>query len=455
LSSTVLRGGRVIDPAGEREGVFDLRVIDGLIDAIERPGVLPKAAGVTELEIGGWWVTPGLIDVHVHLRDPGFPRKETIVSGLRAAAAGGFTAVAAMANTSPVNDSPEVTRYMLAQAKAAHAARLVPVSAVSIGLHGVEPVDYRSMVEAGARLFSDDGIPIDDQFLMARALDEITSLGFVMSLHEEDRALSGEGAVNAGEISKRLGLTGVPIKAESKRVGRDLALAIGSGKPLHLAHMSTAESVNLIRAARRSGANVTCEVTPHHFTLDERAVLQSGPNAKMNPPLRSKHDVAALQEAMTDGTIDMIATDHAPHDFVSKEMNSLMDCFGGAGGDRRLSEDQVRAMTRAANGVVGLETALGLALELVHRGVIGPARMVEMMALKPARLLRLESGTLSLGQVADITVVDPALRWTVEPERFLSLSRNTPFAGRELKGKAMLTIVAGEIVYDGRGDKAA
>ena len=451
----MLRGGRVIDPGTERGGVFDLRVIDGRIDAVERPGVLPKAVGVAELDVSGCWVMPGLIDVHVHLRDPGFPQKETIVSGLRAAAAGGFTTVAAMANTSPVNDSPEVTRYMLAQAKTVHAATLIPVSAVSIGLRGVEPVDYRSMVEAGARLFSDDGIPIDDQSLMARALDEITSLGFVMSLHEEDRALSGEGAVNAGEVSKRLGLAGVPVKAENKRVRRDLALAIGSGKPLHLAHMSTAESVSLIRAARRSGANVSCEVTPHHFTLDESAVLQSGPNAKMNPPLRGKRDVAALHEAMTDGTIDMIATDHAPHDFVSKEMNSLMRCFGGAGGDRRLSEDEVRAMTRAANGVVGLETSLGLALELVHRGVIGPARMVEMMALDPARLLRLESGTLGLGQVADITVVDPDLRWTVEPERFLSLSRNTPFAGREIRGKAMLTIVAGEIVYDCTGDKAA
>jgi len=454
LTSIVLRGGRVIDPGGERDGVFDLRVIDGLIDAIERPAVLPKVAGVAEFDVSGCWVMPGLIDVHVHLRDPGFPQKETIVSGLRAAAAGGFTTVAAMANTSPVNDSPEVTRYMLAQAKTVHAAGLTPVSAVSVGLHGVELVDYRSMVEAGARLFSDDGIPIDDQFLMARALDEITSLGFTMSLHEEDRALSGEGAVNAGEISKRLGLAGVPVKAESKRVRRDLALAIGSGKPLHLAHMSTAEAVGLIRAARSSGANVTCEVTPHHFTLDESAVLESGPNAKMNPPLRAKHDVAALHAAMSDGTIDMIATDHAPHDPVSKEMNSLMPCFGG-GCDRRLGEDQVRAMTRAANGVVGLETSLGLALELVHRGVIGPARMVEMMALNPARLLRLESGTLSVGQVGDITVVDPALRWTVDPERFLSLSRNTPFAGRELKGKAMMTIVAGEIVYDGRRERTA
>ncbi len=452
----VLRGGRVIDPGNDLDGLFDLRLIDGRIDAVERPGVLPKAAGVAELDVGGWWVMPGLIDVHVHLRDPGFPQKETIVTGLRAAAAGGFTTVAAMANTAPVNDSPEVTRYMLAQAKTVHAARLVPVSAVTMGLNGIEPVDYRSMVEAGARLFSDDGIPIDDQFLMARALDEITGLGFVMSLHEEDRTLSRDGAVNAGAVSKRLGLAGVPVKAESKRVRRDLALAIGSGKPLHLAHMSTAESISLIRKARRGGANVTCEVTPHHFSLDESAVLQSGPNAKMNPPLRAKQDVAALHEAMSDGTIDMIATDHAPHDPVSKEMDSLMRCFGcGASGDPRLNQEQVRAMTRAANGVVGLETALGLALELVHRGVIGAARMAEMMALKPARLLRLESGTLGVGRAADIAVIDPESRWTVDPELFLSLSRNTPFAGRELRGKAALTIVAGEIVYDGRSARAA
>ena len=451
----VLRGGRIIDPANELDGVFNLRVVGGLIDAIEHPAVLPKEAGVAELDVSGCWVMPGLIDVHVHLRDPGFPQKETIASGLRAAAAGGFTCVAAMANTSPVNDSPEVTRYMLAQANTAHAARLTPVSAVSIGLRGVQRVDYRSMAEAGARLFSDDGMPIDDQFLMGRALDEITDLGFVMSLHEEDRELSRDGAVNAGGISKRLGLAGVPVAAESKRVRRDLALAIGSGKPLHLAHMSTAESVDLIRAARRNGASVTCEVTPHHFTLAESAVLESGSNAKMNPPLRSPRDVAALQEAMADGTIDMIASDHAPHDPLSKEVTALMHCFGGAGRDQRLNTEEVRAMTRAANGVVGLETSLGLAMELVHRGVIRPARMVEMMALNPARLLRLESGSLDVGQVADITVVDPYLRWTVDPERFLSLSRNTPFAERELRGKAILTIVAGEIVYDGRREKMA
>ena len=453
MRASILRGGRVIDPANVLDGVLDLRVIDGRIDAIEPAGTLPTQTGVAEVDVRGWWVMPGLIDAHVHLRDPGFPQKETIGSGLRAAAAGGFTAVAAMANTSPANDSPDITRYMTTQAKAAHAAALVPVSAVSKGLMGVETVDYRAMVEAGARLFSDDGMPIDDQSLLRRAIDEISDLGFVVSLHEEDRTLAGEGAVNAGDISKRLGVAGVPIAAESKRVRRDLTLAVGAGKPLHLAHMSTAESIALIRAARRNGAKVTCEVTPHHFTLDESAVLEWGPNAKMNPPLRASGDVAALHAAMADGTIDLIASDHAPHDYASKEIDLLINSFGPARGGRELTEEEVRAMTRAANGVVGLETALGLALELVHRSVISLVRMVEMMSINPARLLRLESGTLGVGEVADITVVDPNLSWTVEPRRFLSLSRNTPFAGRRLKGKAMLTIVAGEIVYDGRSAK--
>jgi dihydroorotase len=449
----VLRGARVIDPANQIDGMFDLRIIDGVIDALEPPQALPHRPDVQELDVVGYWVTPGLIDVHVHLRDPGFPQKETIASGLRAAAAGGFTAVAAMANTSPVNDSPRVTQYMMAQAKAVKGAALIAVSAVSVGLKGIEAVDYRSMVEAGARLFSDDGMPIDDQFLMMRALDEIAGLGFVISLHEEDRSLSGEGAVNAGEISKRLGVAGVPIKAESNRVRRDLALAIGSGKPLHLAHVSTAETLGYVRAARARGAAVSCEVTPHHFTLDESAVLRDGPNAKMNPPLRSERDVAALLDAMADGTIDMIATDHAPHDPVSKEMKVLARCFDREG-HPHLGEDEARAMTRAANGVIGLETSLGLALELVNRGVIGHSRMIEMMALNPARLLRLESGTLSPGRAADITVIDPEIRWKVDPDRFLSLSRNTPFAGLELKGKAAMTIVAGQIVYDSKHEQA-
>jgi dihydroorotase len=365
--------------------------------------------------VSGCWIVPGLIDPHVHLRDPGFPEKETILTGLRAAAAGGFTTVAAMANTSPVNDRPAITRYMLERAAQAHCTRLAPVSAVTHGLGGIEPVDFAAMVDAGARLFSDDGIPIDDAGVLSRALDETMRLGYAVALHEEDRALSCGGAVNAGAVAAHLGVSGYAHSAEPHRVRRDLAIAIGSGAAVHVAHVSTAESLELIRAARQRGAQVTCEVTPHHFTLDESAALTWGPNAKMNPPLRNRDDVEALHAAIRDGTVDMIATDHAPHDPKSKRMEQL-----------------------------------GLALGLVHRSLIEPARLVEMMSLNPAALLRLEAGTLGVGAVADITVIDPNLEWTVAPEKFLSKSRNTPFAGMRLKGRAVLTIVAGEIVFDGR-----
>jgi dihydroorotase len=451
LSSRILlRGGRLIDPAREIDKTCDVLVAESEIEALEPPGRLRMPEGATVIDATGYWVVPGLVDPHVHLRDPGFPEKETIATGLRAAAAGGFTAVAAMANTSPVNDNPEVTRYMLARAAAVHAARLVPVSAVTRGLCGRETVDFAAMVAAGAHLFSDDGIPIDDQAVLAHAMGRIARVGFAISLHEEDRALTASGAVNAGEVSKRLGVVGVPAAAETERIRRDLALAIGAGAPVHIAHVSTAPSLDLIRVARKRGARVTCEATPHHFALDDRAVLRWGPHAKMAPPLRSAHDVEAVVAAIADGTIDMIATDHAPHDPHSKRMERLAGLFSPAGDCGRLPESEVDALTQAANGVVGLETALGLVLELVHRGVIGPARMVEMMSLKSAQLLRIDGGTLEEGMRADITLIDPNLEWTVDPARFISKSHNSPFAGRQLKGKAILTIVAGDIVYDGR-----
>ncbi len=446
----LIRGGRVIDPASARDGIFDVLVRDGTIEAIE--GRLPEPEGVTVVDASGLWVVPGLIDPHVHLRDPGFPEKETIASGLRAAAAGGFVAVAAMANTSPVNDTPEITRYMLDRAKAAHSSRLIPVSAVTSGLNGNELVDFAAMVEAGARLFSDDGIPIDNPVILSQALDEAGRVGYAVSLHEEDRDLSRNAALNAGEASKRLGVSGVPVAAESARVRRDLAIAIGSGGAVHVAHASTAESFDLIRAARRHGANVSCEVTPHHFTLSESAALNWGPNAKMSPPLRSREDLAAVRDAIRDGTVDMIATDHAPHDPKSKQMDRLAAFFGPGHQAPRLEPDLAETFAHAANGVVGLETSLGLALDLVHSSLIDASRLVDIMTRNPAKLLRLTSGTLALGAVADITVIDPNLRWTVEPERFKSKSRNTPFAGMQLRGKAALTIVGGEIIYDGRKD---
>jgi dihydroorotase len=450
VSSLFFKSGRVIDPANRIDGVFDLLVQDGVVDAIEDAGTLTIPAGATVIDAKNLWIVPGLIDPHVHLRDPGSPEKETIASGLRAAAAGGFTSVAAMANTSPVNDTPEITRYMVERAKAARAAQLVPVSAVTRGLAGAELVDFEAMAAAGARLFSDDGIPIDDVTLLSRALDATRSLGLTISLHEEDRGLSCNGAINAGDVSKRLGVTGYPDSAESARVRRDLSLALRAASPVHVAHVSTTDSLAVIRTARRSGAQVTCEVTPHHFALDDSAVLTWGPNAKMNPPLRSPADVRALHDAIADGTIDMIATDHAPHDPHSKKLEDFAGLFGPGAPPPYLAHDLAETFGHAANGVVGIETALGLALDLVHRGVIGAPRMVQMMTINPAQLLRLKRGALAAGDTADITIIDPHAQWTVEPDKFLSKSRNTPFSGMRLKGRAVLTIVGGEIVFDGR-----
>jgi dihydroorotase len=450
MNSMLLKGGRVIDPATATDGAYDVLIRNGEIEGVEPAGSLKPPEGIPVVEVHGCWVVPGLIDPHVHLRDPGFPEKETIATGLRAAAAGGFTAVAAMANTSPVNDCPEITRYMLQRAKSAHCARLIPVSAVTRGLGGIELVDFSGMIEEGARLFSDDGIPIDDPMILSRAFDEAKRLGYAISLHEEDRALSCEGALNAGAVSAQLGVSGYPDAAESTRVRRDLAIAIGSGAPVHIAHVSTAESFDLIRAARRHGANVTCEVTPHHFALDESAALIWGPNAKMNPPLRSHGAVEAVLAAIQDGTADMIASDHAPHDPKSKQMDQLAPFFGPGHAPAHLASNVAECFAHAANGVVGLETSLGLALELVHRSLIDPPRLVQMMSLNPAALLRLDAGTVGIGAIADITVIDPNFEWTVSPEKFLSKSRNTPFSGMPLKGRAVLTIVNGEIVFDGR-----
>jgi len=450
MTPLLLKGGRLIDPARGIDRISDLLLADGKVAPAEMTPV-----GATVIDCAGYWVTPGLVDPHVHLRDPGFPEKETIATGLRAAAAGGFTTVAAMANTSPVDDTPEIANYMIERARAVHAARLIPVSAVTRNLAGREIVDCARMVDAGARLFSDDGIPIDDASILARALRVVAELGFAISLHEEDRALTAHGAMNAGAAAMRLGVAGIPPSAESLRVQRDLAIVGEVRAPVHVAHISTAESLRLVRAARANGLDVTCEVTPHHFTLDDEAVLAFGPDARMAPPLRSRDDREALRAAMADGTITMIATDHAPHDAASKKMDRLRSVFHASDRAERLSAEDAQALASAANGIIGLETALGLALALVHQRLISPSRMVEMMAMNPARLLRLDTaGTLSAGMPADVTVIDPNREWVVDPARFFSKSRNMPYTGMKLKGKALLTIVAGAIVHDARAESA-
>lgn len=440
-------GGVVIDPASGLEAPRDVLVSSARIAAIAPPGALVPAPGAEVIAADGCWVVPGLIDVHTHLRDPGFPHKETIESGLHAAAAGGFVAVAAMANTDPVNDCPEVTAYMLARAAEVKAAALIAVGAVTRGLKGLEAADYEALAAAGVRMLSDDGMPVDNLGLLANALDAAGRLGLAISLHEEDRDLACSGAINAGSVAQMLGVPGVPPAAESERVRRDLELAIKAMAPVHIAHLSTLESIELVRAARHRGAEVTCEATPHHFTLDTGAVLDFGADAKMNPPLRERSDVDALRAAIADGTIDMIATDHAPHDPVSKAAAELAGCFGRGHREWPLHAEQARAFTASANGVIGLQTALGLAMDLVHAALISPMRLVELMSLNPARLLKLEGGRLFVGGPADITIIDPKLEWEVDAARFLSRGRNSPFTGRRLKGRAVSTIVRGAVVY--------
>jgi len=442
-----VKGGVVIDPASGLEARRDVLVSGARIAAIAPLGALKAAAGANVIAADGCWVVPGLIDVHTHLRDPGFPHKETIQSGLRAAAAGGFVAVAAMANTDPVNDNPEVTAYMLARAAEVKSAALIPVGAVSRGLKGLEPADYEALAGAGVMMLSDDGMPVDNPVLLAAALDTAKRLQLAVSLHEEDRDLACGGAINAGRVAQMLGVPGVPPAAESERVRRDLELAKKAAAPVHIAHLSARESIDAVRIARARGASVTCEATPHHFSLDAGAVLEFGADAKMNPPLREHADVDALRAALADGTIDMIASDHAPHDPASKAAAELAGCFGRGHREWPLGAQSVRAFTSAANGVVGLQTALGLAMDLVHSGLIGPSRLVELMSLNPARLLGLEGGRLREGGPADMTVIDPNPEWEVDPNSFLSRSRNSPFTGRRLKGRAVFTIVKGEVVF--------
>ena len=379
----LLRGGRLIDPAREVDEACDLLVAEGEVDAIEPPGRLGAPDGARVIDATGCWVVPGLIDPHVHLRDPGFPEKETIATGLRAAAAGGFTAVAAMANTSPVNDSPEVTRYMLEHAATVHAARLVPVSAVTRSLGGREMVDFAAMV-GGRCAVCFPTMEFRSTIRPCWPVRWSKSRGSASRFHCTRRTAASPPTARSTRARSPSASAWPACRRRPKPSAFGVTWRSRSAPqaPVHIAHVSTALSLDLIRAARKRGAQITCEATPHHFSLDDRAVLRWGPNAKMAPPLRSIHDVEAVVAAIADGTIDMIATDHAPHDPHSKRMERLAGLFKSGNDCGRLPESEVEALTQAANGVVGLETALGLALELVHRGVISPARMVEMMSLR-------------------------------------------------------------------------
>jgi dihydroorotase len=421
----LLRGGRVIDPSRGLDTIGDVLIRDGIVAHAGAAIGTPDGARVRDCR--GLVVAPGLIDVHVHLREPGREDVETIESGARAAAAGGFTAVCAMPNTKPVTDNQAAVGFIIRQAQRAGAARVYPIGAISVGQLGESMAEMGEMVAAGAVAVSDDGRPVMSSHLMRTALEYARTFGIPVVDHCEDMALAHGGSMNEGVVSARLGLRGIPDEAEEIMVIRDILLARRTGGHVHLCHMSTRGSVELIRWGKERGAPVTAEVCPHHFTLTDERVGNYDTNAKMNPPLRTQEDVDALIAAVKDGTIDLICTDHAPHHYDEKE----------------------RAFADAPNGIVGLETSLGVTMTaLVVPGIIDLPTMIERMSCAPARVWGLPGGTLAPGAPGDVTVFDPAATWTVDPKRFRSKGRNTPWAGTTLTGAARLTIVGGGVVFD-------
>ena len=423
----LLKGGRVVDPANSVDGTLDVLIEDGRIARVGRD--LPvEGADVYDVPAGAI-VAPGLIDIHVHLREPGQEHKETVATGTASAVAGGFTAVACMPNTDPVNDHAGITQFILKKAAEAGLARVYPIGAVSIGSKGEQMAELGEQKAAGCVGFSDDGHPVRTALLMRRALEYAGMLGVPVIDHCEDPSLKGDGVAHEGFYASALGLRGIPGVAESLMVERDVSLAELTGAPVHIAHMSARQSIRAVRAGKERGVSVTCEVAPHHFTLTEEAL--NGPvkydtNLKMNPPLREQADMEAMLAGIADGTVDVIATDHAPH---------------------HLDEKMVE-FDRAPFGIVGLETAVPLVFDrLVHRGLIGIGRMIEVLSVNPARIIKVPGGTLAAGAPADITVLAPDMKVTVRAPQLRSKSKNTPFDGWEFRGGVAATIVGGRIVY--------
>ena len=420
----VLRGGTIIDPSQGVNEIGDLLLADGKVKDRARSIGIPDGAEVIDCD--GLIVSPGFIDVHCHLREPGREDVETVATGARAAAAGGFTAVCAMPNTDPVTDNQAAVGFILRQAQRAEAARVFPIGAISVGQQGRVLAEFGEMVGAGAVAVSDDGKPVASAQLMRTALEYARTFRIPVIDHCEEPTLSAGGVMHEGIVSAELGLKGIPAEAEEIMVIRDILLARLTGGHVHLAHMSTKGSVELIRWGKERGINVTAEVCPHHLSLTEESVRGYNTNAKMNPPLRTARDVEALQEAVKDGTIDLISTDHAPHHYDEKE----------------------REFADAPNGIVGLETALAVVVtNLVEKGHLGFPKLVDRMSCTPARVFSLTGGSLRPGSAADVTIFDPTARWKVDASQFLSKGRNTPFNGMTLVGRAACTIVAGSVVY--------
>jgi dihydroorotase len=422
-----IKKARVIDPGSGVDREQDLIVLDGKIERIGKGLSAPKG-GLT-IEGSGLVAIPGMIDLHAHLREPGEEYKEDIASGAASAAVGGFTSVCVMPNTKPPNDSRSITEMILARAKEANGARVYPVGAITRGLLGETLSDIGDLKASGVVALSDDGRPVMSAGLMRRALEYGRTFDLPVVQHCEDLTLSHGGVMNEGAASTRAGLRGQPRQAEEVMVSRDIALVELTGARYHVAHMSTARSVELVRDAKKRGLPVTCEVTPHHLMLTDEACLGYDTSTKVNPPLREKSDIDALREALRDGIIDAIATDHAPHSGLEKDVE--FDC--------------------AAFGMIGFETALGVVLRLVHEGSLKLEEAIRRLTDGPARCFHLPGGRLTEGGPADVTLIDLDRAWTVDPTKMRSKSRNSPFAGWQLKGKAVLTIVNGRIVYDDRG----
>lgn len=423
----LLKGAKVIDPAQNIDAVMDVLIQNGKIAALGTDiGRIGKGQEkIKTVDVTNMIITPGLIDMHVHLREPGFEYKETIASGCAAAVAGGFTSIACMANTNPVNDNRSITEFIRRKATEANLANVYPVGAISMGLEGKILTEFWDLKDAGIVALSDDGRPLMDAALMRRALEYAHSLELPIIQHCEDANLSAGGLMHEGFFSTILGLRGIPSLAEEAIIARDILIAEYTNTKLHVAHVSTAGAVRLIREAKKRKIKVTAETASHYFTLTDESLQNYDTNLKVNPPLRSISDVAAIKDGLADGTIDAIACDHAPHARTDKEVE----------------------FEYAANGISGLETSLALSLALVHEGVLTWQALIERMSANPARILNLSKGTLAPGADADVTVIDPQLKWTVSVKDFRSRGKNSPFDGRSLQGRAVLTIVGGDIKY--------
>lgn len=421
--SLLIKNGHIVDPVNKLDGVADI-LIDG--EKISRIGKNISAKGATIIEAKGKLVLPGLVDMHAHLREPGREDRETILTGSQAAARGGFTAVACMPNTAPCIDNQGTAEFVIKEGKKAAIVDVRPIGAITKNREGKELAEVADLKRAGCVAISDDGNPVENSDVMRRAMEYASMFGMLIISHSEDRALSLDGVMNEGLTSTVLGLRPIPAAAEYSAVSRDLRLAELAGSRIHIAHVSTKESVGIIRHAKKKGVLVTCETCPHYFTLTDEAVKEFDSNTKVNPPLRKEEDVKAIIEGLRDGTIDAIATDHAPHTDNEKDVEFDLAPFG----------------------MVGLETALSLAVsELINKKILSWPELIEKMSVAPARILGIEGGTLTQGSPANVVIFDKAVEWEVKKEELLSKGKNTPFLGQKLPGKVLCTIFNGKVVY--------